>query len=104
MHSIKESNTNLSSKTSNFNTSNSCEIFDKSKSGKYVDYSGEVAKDLAYFYATAGKVDEGIKFFKRNNLKATEASIQMAGFLERSGHSKEAVSILNETLGKKNSN
>lgn len=74
-------------RTNRFNEASSLmeAVFRKSKDLKYIDLSSDASRDLAYFYAAAGKVNDAIKFFQNNNVPMFKRLFNMGGHLVKNG-------------------
>lgn len=69
-----------------------------SKTGKYVDMTASVNKDIGLFYAESGRMEEGVKHYKNYNKDFTLELITIASFLKESGKFAQAMTTLNEAL------
>lgn len=56
-------------------------IYQKSKDKKYIDMSRLVVRDIGLFYAEAGRVNEAIDFYKKENADFTEQILKLSGKL-----------------------
>ena len=75
------------------------EIYRRSKqSGRYIDMSISVERDLPYFYVYAGRISDAVKFYKKQGKNVGKNLIRVAKNAERLGKPKVAKKILEDTL------
>ncbi|MCP4914133.1 MAG: hypothetical protein GY909_13560 [Oligoflexia bacterium] len=74
------------------------EVHSRSKSGKYVDVSDQVERDLAYFYSDSGRVKEAIAWFKKIGKNIVPSLISMGKYLKNEGKFTSAERTLDEAL------
>jgi hypothetical protein len=74
------------------------EIYKKSKTGKYIDMSSQVERDMGYFYTMANRVNEAVAFYKSINANLVKHFKNIAGHLEKQGKKTLALQINIETL------
>lgn len=74
------------------------EVYKKSKDPKFIDMSDQVERDLGIFYATAGKIDEGINFYKKIGVNFSQRLYGIALNLKSSGKFSDAEKVLNAAL------
>lgn len=79
------------------------EIYDLSKSPKYIDMSKSVERDLAYFYTEAGKPNEAVEFYKKNGKSVSEIMLKVGRYLKAQGNHSGSEKILSEGLQYKTS-
>ena len=70
------------------------EVFRLSSSSKYIDMRSQVERDIGYFYATAGKIDDGIKFYKKIGINFTDQLLRIATALKDEGKFTESEKVL----------
>lgn len=71
------------------------DVYNRSRDPKYIDMRVQVERDIGLFYATSGKIDEGIKFYKKLGVKFTKRLFSIASTLKASGKFKDAEKVLN---------
>ncbi len=74
------------------------ESYELSKSKKYIDMSRSIERDMAYFYTEAGKVDEGIHFYKKNGKNISEVLLKVGRYLKSQGKFTVAEKALTQAL------
>ena len=74
------------------------EIHQKSKSSKFVDMRGQVERDIGVMFATSGRVNEGIAFYKKLDIDFAPMLIGIATTLKKDGKLVDATRVLNEAL------
>jgi tetratricopeptide (TPR) repeat protein len=74
------------------------QVYNKSKDKKYINMSREVERDIGLFYATSGRVDEGIAFYKKININFADRLITIAQVLVKNGQQTNAEKVYNEAL------
>lgn len=74
------------------------EVFEASKDGKYIDMRSQVERDVGLFYATSGRIDEGIRFFRSIGISFTDQLLRIAVTLKSQGKYTEAEKVLNYAL------
>ncbi|MDC1175634.1 hypothetical protein OAT67_09560, partial [Bacteriovoracaceae bacterium] len=74
------------------------EVHRLSKSGKFIDVSDQVERDLAYFYSDAGRVKEAIAWFKQIGKNIVPSLISMGKYLKNEGKFTSAEKTLEEAL------
>ncbi len=79
------------------------ESYELSQSKKYIDMSKSIERDLAFFYTEAGKMKEGIEFYKKNGKSISEILLKVGRYLKNQGKFTQAEKSLIEGLQYKNS-
>lgn len=74
------------------------EVYNKSKQSKYVDMSSQIERDIGLFYATSGRIGEGIDFYKKLNRDFVGELIAIASKLKDEGLYLKAQEVLNQAL------
>ena len=70
------------------------DVFSKSSNKKYIDMRSSVERDIGLFFATAGKIEEGIQFYKKIGINFTDQLLRIAVTMK----SKGQYSLANKTL------
>jgi TolA-binding protein len=70
------------------------EIFKKSSSSKYIDMRTQVERDIGLFYASADKINDGIRFYKRIGINFTDQLLRVALNLVNQGKYARANTVL----------
>jgi TolA-binding protein len=70
------------------------EIFKKSSSSKYIDMRSQVERDIGLFYASANKIDQGIRFYKKVGINFTDQLLRVALNLINQGKYARANKVL----------
>lgn len=71
-------------------------IHQKSKSSKYIDMRSQVERDIGLFYATANRIDEGVRFYKNLGINFTSQLLTIAISLKEQGKYTFAQKVLNQ--------
>jgi hypothetical protein len=81
------------------------EVFKLSESKKYIDMRSQVERDIGYFFAIAGRIDEGIRFYKKIGINFTDQLLRIAVALKEEGKFSDAQKVLGyaEKYEKRNS-
>lgn len=74
------------------------ESYELSKSNKYIDMSRSIERDMAYFYTEAGKIDEGVQFYKKNGKNISEVLLKVGRYLKTQGKFTVAEKALTQAL------
>lgn len=74
------------------------EVFNKSKGNKYIDMRAQVERDIGLFFATAGRIDEGISFYKKIGIDFTDQLLRIAVVMKGKGQYTRANKTLNYAL------
>lgn len=74
------------------------EVYSRSKSNKFINMEQQVERDIGYFYATSGRIDDGIDFYKKVGVNFTGQLSTIAFTLKSTGKFKEAQKVLNYAL------
>ncbi|MEX1099060.1 MAG: hypothetical protein WEB87_01460, partial [Bacteriovoracaceae bacterium] len=74
------------------------EVFKASSSTKFVDMRGQVERDIGLFFATSGRIEEGIAFYKKIGINFTDQLLRVAMTLKSQGKFTEADKVLNYAL------
>ncbi len=61
------------------------DIFEKSSSSKFVDMRTSVERDIGLFFATAGKIEQGIDFYKKIGINFTDQLLRIAVTMKAKG-------------------
>jgi tetratricopeptide (TPR) repeat protein len=70
------------------------EVFKKSSNNKYIDMRPSVERDIGLIFATAGRIEEGIAFYKRIGINFTDQLLRIAVTMK----SKGQYTLANKTL------
>lgn len=70
------------------------EVYKLSKDKRYIDMSRDVERDLGVFYATSGRVKEGISFYKQIGENFSEKLLRIAQSLNQQGQFTKAIDVL----------
>lgn len=71
------------------------EVYERSREKRYVDMRGSVERDIGLFFATSGRIDEGVRFYKKLGVKFSKRLFGIALNLKTKGDFKGAEKILN---------
>ncbi|MBD65205.1 MAG: hypothetical protein CME62_08360 [Halobacteriovoraceae bacterium] len=71
-------------------------VYSRSENSRFIDMRNDVRRDLGLFYATSGKVDEGVRFYKSIGLDLSDKLIFIAGSLMQQGQFDKAEEVYNE--------
>ena len=71
------------------------QVFEASSDRKFVDMRDQVERDIGLFYATSGKIEEGIDFYKKIGINFTDQLLRIAVTLNSQGKYTEADKVLN---------
>lgn len=74
------------------------EIYSQSKSSKYVDMRAQVERDIGIMFATSGRVNEGISFYKKIDIDFAPMLVGIATSLKKQGKYSDANKVLLEAL------
>ena len=74
------------------------EVYRYSENPKFVDMRPQVERDIGIFYATSGKIDEGIAFYKKVGVNFTQSLSAIAFNLKKNGKFKEAERVLTYSM------
>lgn len=74
------------------------EIYSRSKDNKYIDMSDQVVRDLGLFYADAGKIEEGIRFYEDLNVDFTKEIVVIGKKLKANNQYTKAEKIFKTAL------
>ncbi|MCO4753567.1 MAG: tetratricopeptide repeat protein [Bacteriovoracaceae bacterium] len=74
------------------------EVFEQSSNPKYIDMRSQVERDIGMFYATSGKIKEGIEFFKKIGINFTRQLLRIAVTLRDQGKYTQSEKTLNYAL------
>lgn len=74
------------------------EVYKLSKDKRYIDMSQDVERDLGIFYATSGRVKEGINFYKKLGVNFSEKLLRIAQSLNQQGQFTKAIDVLENAL------
>lgn len=74
------------------------EVYKLSKDKRYIDMSRDVERDLGIFYATSGRVAEGISFYKKLGENFSEKLLRIATSLTQQGQFSKAIDVLENAL------
>lgn len=78
------------------------EVYEKSQDNKFVDMRGQVERDIGLFYASAGRIDEGMRFYQRLGRNFSDELIVIAMKLKDEGQYTRATQILDQALKNEN--
>lgn len=70
------------------------EVFQLSSNEKFIDMRSQVERDIGYFFATAGKIDDGIRFYKKIGINFTDQLLRIANALKEEGKFTESEKVL----------
>lgn len=70
------------------------EVFKLSDNKKFIDMRSQVERDIGYFFATAGKIDEGIRFYKKIGINFTDQLLRISNALKDEGKFTESEKVL----------
>jgi len=70
------------------------EVFRVSTNKKYIDMRSQVERDIGYFFAIAGRIGEGIKFYKKIGINFTDQLLRIAVALKDEGKFSDAQKVL----------
>lgn len=70
------------------------QVYQKSASTKFIDMRSEVARDIGLFYATSGKIKEGISFYQNLDVDFSGKLISIARNLVTQGQFMRAGTVL----------
>lgn len=71
-------------------------VYEMSKDKRFVDMSGQVKRDIGYFYAMAGKIDDAIAFYESIGADITHQFIKLSQYLVAQGKTTLAERTLME--------
>lgn len=74
------------------------EVHKKSSSSRYIDMRRDVERDIGLFFATSGKIQEGIKFYKNIGVKFSRRLLRIALNLKNQSQYSRANTVLNYAL------
>lgn len=74
------------------------EVFERSSNQKFIDMRSQVERDIGQFYATSGKIEEGIEFYKKIGVNFTRQLLRIAVSLRDQGKYTESEKTLNYAL------
>lgn len=74
------------------------EVFKKSSSSQYIDMRTSVERDIGLFFATAGRIDEGIAFYKKIGINFTDQLLRIAVNMKDKGQFSTADKTLKYAL------
>jgi len=74
------------------------EVYAKSRDKRFIDMSDQVERDIGLFYATSGRIDEGIKFYKNLKIDFTDHLLKIANNLNEQGQYTRAEGVLQQAL------
>lgn len=74
------------------------ESYELSKSQKYIDMTKSIERDMAYFYTEAGKLKEGVEFYRKNGKNISEVLLKVGRYLKTQGKFTVAEKALVEAL------
>lgn len=74
------------------------EVHQKSKSSKFIDMRSQVERDIGLFYATSGKIEQGIKFYNSVGTDFTGRLLEISVALRTQGQYTRAEKVLNYAL------
>lgn len=70
------------------------EIYKYSESSKYIDMKSQVQRDIGLFYATANRIDDGVKFYKKVGINFSDQLLRIALSLITQGKYTQADKVL----------
>lgn len=71
------------------------EVYEASSNKNFVDMRDQVERDIGLFYATSGRIDEGIAFFRKLGIDFADKLLRIAVTLKSQGKYTEADKVLN---------
>ena len=71
------------------------EIHSLSGNKKYIDMAEDVERDIGTFYATSGRISEGIKFYQKLNIEFTDKLLRIGVNLVSQGKFTDAEKVFN---------
>lgn len=74
------------------------EVYSLSENPKYIDMRRDVARDIGLFYATSGRIDQGIRFFQKRDEDFSKKLLGIAIVLQQQGQFLKAKSVLSYAL------
>ncbi len=74
------------------------EVFKNSSSKKYIDMRESVERDIGLFFATAGRIDEGIRFYRKIGINFTDQLLRIAVTMRGKGQYSLAAKTLKYAL------
>lgn len=74
------------------------DVYKRSADKRFIDMRNDVKRTLGLFFATTGKIDEGIKFYKSIGGDLSAKLIYIAGTLKAEGKFSKAERVYNEAL------
>lgn len=74
------------------------EVFQRSSNQKFIDMRSQVERDIGQFYATSGKIEEGIQFYKKIGINFTRQLLRIAVSLRDQGKYTQSEKTLNYAL------
>lgn len=74
------------------------EVYRYSKDNRFIDMSRDVERDLGIFYATSGKVSEGVSFYRKIGENFSEKLLTIAAALNQQGQYTKAIDVLENAL------
>jgi tetratricopeptide (TPR) repeat protein len=73
-------------------------VYSLSENPKYIDMRDSVVRDIGLFYAEAGRVEDGLNYFKSINKDFTKQMVSLAFSLKEGGKYTQALTVLTESL------
>ena len=70
------------------------DVYKRSSNKKYIDMSSQVERDIGLFYASANRVNDGIKFYKKIGINFTDQLLRVALSLISQGKYTKANKVL----------
>lgn len=74
------------------------EVFKASSDRKFVDMRSQVERDIGLFYATSGRIEEGISFYRKIGINFTDQLLRIAVTLKSQGKYTEADKVLDYAI------
>jgi hypothetical protein len=74
------------------------EVFNASNDKKFIDMRDQVERDIGLFFATAGKIDEGIVFYKKIGINFTDQLLRIAVTMKSKGQYTTAAKTLSYAI------
>lgn len=74
------------------------EVFKKSSFSQYIDMRTSVERDIGLFFATAGRIEEGIAFYKKIGINFTDQLLRIAVTMKSKGQFSRANKTLKYAL------
>lgn len=71
------------------------EVFRASSNKKFIDVRTQVERDIGLFFATSGRIEEGIAFYRKIGINFTDQLLRIAVTLKTQGKYTEANKVLN---------